>query len=87
MIGQNNKNNVKEGSMKKNMGAMDRTIRTILAIILAILVLSRVVRGVLAYILVVLIAILLITSLIGFCPLYVPLGISTNRRGKPENRT
>jgi|ADurb_Gly_01_Slu_FD_contig_21_202449_length_352_multi_3_in_0_out_0_1 hypothetical protein len=86
MIEENNRNNVKEGSMKKNMGAMDRTIRTILAIVLAVLVLTNVVRGVLAYILVVLITILLITSLIGFCPLYVPFGISTNRRGKTDNR-
>lgn len=70
------------GENEKNMGAADRTIRTILGIILAILVLTGVVKGVLAYILVVLIAILLITSLLGFCPLYVPLGISTNKRPK-----
>ncbi|MBC7365164.1 MAG: DUF2892 domain-containing protein, partial [Candidatus Aminicenantes bacterium] len=63
--------------MKKNMGAVDRTIRTLLAFVMAILVFARVVQGTLAYILVIFTVIFIVTSLIGFCPLYVPLGIST----------
>jgi len=63
--------------MKQNMGALDRTLRTLLAVILAILVLSGVVKGTLAYILAVVAIVFLATSLFGFCPLYVPLGIST----------
>jgi len=63
--------------MKQNMGALDRTLRTLLAVILAILVLAGVVKGTLAYILAVVAIVFLATSLFGFCPLYVPLGIST----------
>jgi hypothetical protein len=64
--------------MKKNMGALDRTIRTLLAVVMAILVFARVVHGALAYVLV----IFIVTSLIGFCPLYVPLGLSTLKKDK-----
>lgn len=70
--------------MKKNMGAVDRTLRTLLAVILAILVLVGVVKGTLAYILVVVAIVFLATSLFGFCPLYVPLGITTLGRKKSE---
>lgn len=70
--------------MKKNMGAVDRTLRTLLAIILAILVLVGVVKGTLAYILVIVAIVFLATSLFGFCPLYVPLGITTLGRKKAE---
>ncbi len=70
--------------MKKNMGAVDRTLRTLVAVILAILVLAGVVKGTLAYILVIVAVVFLATSLFGFCPLYVPLGISTLGRKKSE---
>lgn len=70
--------------MKKNMGAVDRTLRTLVAVILAILVLAGVVKGTLAYILVIVAVVFLATSLFGFCPLYVPLGITTLGRKKSE---
>ncbi|MCX8160819.1 MAG: DUF2892 domain-containing protein [Candidatus Saccharicenans sp.] len=72
--------------MKKNMGAVDRTLRTLLAVVLGILVLAGVVKGTLAYILAVVAVIFLGTSLFGFCPLYVLLGISTLGRKKPEQQ-
>jgi len=68
--------------MKKNMGALDRTIRTILAVIMAVLVFTKAVHGTLAYILAILTIIFIVTSLIGFCPLYVPLRISTLPKNK-----
>ncbi|MGB9862303.1 MAG: YgaP family membrane protein [Candidatus Saccharicenans sp.] len=68
--------------MRKNMGALDRTIRTLLALVMAVLVLAKVVHGTLAYILVIITVIFLVTSLLGFCPLYVPLGISTLKKTK-----
>ncbi len=70
--------------MKKNMGAVDRTIRTLLAIILAVLVLAGAVKGALAYVLTIVAIVFLATSLFGFCPLYVPLGITTLGRKKSE---
>lgn len=63
--------------MKKNMGNLDRGIRVVIAIIFAALIVTGVVNGVLAVVLGVLAAVFLLTSLIGFCPLYAPFGIST----------
>ncbi len=67
---------------RKNMSSVDRTIRTLLAIIMAIMVFTGAVKGVLAYIFVILTVIFLITSLFGFCPLYVLFGISTLKKPK-----
>jgi len=65
--------------MKKNMGTIDRSIRTILAIVVAVLYLTGNISGITAIVLGVIAIILLITSLIGFCSLYTVLGISTNK--------
>ncbi len=63
--------------MKKNMGNLDRGIRIVVAVIVAVLIATGAVSGVLAVVLGVLAAVFLLTSLIGFCPLYAPFGIST----------
>ncbi|MCS6847725.1 MAG: DUF2892 domain-containing protein [Anaerolineae bacterium] len=63
--------------MKKNMGNLDRGIRIVVAIIFAALIATGTVSGVLAIVLGVLAAVFVLTSLIGFCPLYAPLGINT----------
>lgn len=69
---------VKEGlTMTKNMGNIERLIRTIIAVIIVILLLSGMITGTLALILGVFAAAFLGTSAIGWCPLYKPLGIST----------
>jgi hypothetical protein len=53
---------------------------------MAILVLTGLVKGTLAYILVILTVVFLATSLAGFCPLYVPLGLSTLGKKKTEGQ-
>ncbi len=63
--------------MKKNMGSADRIIRTIVAIVLGILYYTEVISGTLGLILVILAGVFLLTSLVSFCPLYAPFGIST----------
>ncbi|UKN02832.1 DUF2892 domain-containing protein [Paracrocinitomix mangrovi] len=63
--------------MKKNMGNADRIIRVILAGVLAGLYFGNVVTGTLGIVLVALGGVFLLTSLIGFCPLYAPFGIKT----------
>jgi len=63
--------------MKKNMGSADRIIRTIVAIVLGILYYTDVISGTLGLILVILAGVFLLTSLVSFCPLYAPFGIST----------
>jgi hypothetical protein len=63
--------------MKKNMGSADRVIRVILAIAFALLYFTGTVTGTFGLVLLVLGGIFLLTSLISFCPLYAPFGIST----------
>lgn len=63
--------------MKKNMGMTDRVVRTIIAIVVAVLYFTGTVSGTLGIVLMVLAAIFLLTSLISFCPLYAPFGLST----------
>jgi len=63
--------------MKRNMGNLDRGIRAVVALIFAALIVTGTVSGVLAIVLGAVAAVFLLTSLIGFCPLYAPFGIST----------
>ncbi len=63
--------------MKKNMGSLDRIIRSIIAILAVVLYFSGVVSGTLGIILIVLSGVFLLTSLVSICPLYAIFGIST----------
>jgi hypothetical protein len=63
--------------MKKNMGSTDRVIRFIIAAVIAVLYLTNVISGTLGLILLILAGVFVLTSFIGFCPLYAPFGLST----------
>lgn len=63
--------------MKKNMGTADKAVRIIVALIIAGLYFGGVVEGTLGIVLLVLAAVFVLTSLISFCPLYLPFGIKT----------
>ena len=63
--------------MKKNMGNADRIIRVIIAVIIAALYYTNVISGTLGIVLLVLAGIFVLTSLMSFCPLYLPFGLST----------
>ncbi|MBT8297539.1 MAG: DUF2892 domain-containing protein [Maribacter sp.] len=63
--------------MKKNMGSADRIIRTLIAVVIAVLYFTNVIPGTLGLVLLVLAAVFLLTSLVSFCPLYAPFGLST----------
>lgn len=63
--------------MTINMGKADRLIRPLLAVVFIALYVTGVVSGTLAIVLLVLATIFLLTSLVGFCPLYRVLGLST----------
>ena len=66
-----------ERPMKKNMGSTDKILRSLAAIIALVLYLTGTISGTIGVILVVVAVIFVLTSLVGFCPLYAPLGIST----------
>lgn len=63
------------------MGNMDRTIRIIVAAVIALLCFTGQITGTAAIILGVIAVIFIVTSLISFCPLYAILGISTAKKG------
>lgn len=63
--------------MKKNMGNIDRGIRIVVAIILAVLFFTGKIEGTLGYIALIVAAVMTLTSLISFCPVYAILGIKT----------
>lgn len=65
--------------MKKNMGATDRMIRLIAAILIAVLYFTHIISGTLAIVLLALGAVFVITSSISFCPLYLPFHFSTQK--------
>jgi len=68
--------------MKKNMGNLDRALRLIGAAVLILLYFLNVISGTLGIVSLVIAAMLIITSFISFCPLYVPFKISTRPKEK-----
>ncbi|TCK68676.1 DUF2892 family protein [Winogradskyella wandonensis] len=63
--------------MKKNMNNIDKSIRILIAVAVALLYYFNVIEGTLAYVLMGVAIVFLVTSLISFCPLYKILGVST----------
>jgi len=66
--------------MKKNMGSIDKVVRIALAIVALVLFFTHVISGVLGIVILVLAGVFVLTSLISFCPLYLPFGISTSKK-------
>jgi len=70
--------------MKPNMGTVDKIIRLVVVAIIAVLYYTGQITGTAAIILGIIAVAFLVTSLIGWCPTYVPFGISTRKSGKSE---
>ena len=66
--------------MTKNMGSIDRIVRVTLAGLVTLLYYANVISGTTAIILLVLATIFVLTSIVSFCPLYLPFGLSTLRK-------
>ena len=66
--------------MKMNMGTADKLIRIVVALVLALLVYTGKVEGTAAIVLEVLAGVFVLTSLVSFCPLYLPFKISTCKK-------
>ena len=66
--------------MKQNIGSIDRIVRIIIALVIGVLYLTGQISGTLGIILSVVAIIFLLTSLVSFCPLYVPLKLSTRKK-------
>jgi hypothetical protein len=63
--------------MKQNMGRMDRTIRVLIAVAIAIHYFTGIISGTAGYILLAVASIFILTSLVGSCPLYTVFGITS----------
>ncbi|WP_423126361.1 YgaP family membrane protein [Gaoshiqia sp. Z1-71] len=70
--------------MKKNMGMTDRTIRAIIAVIIAVLHFTGVISGTLGLVLLIVACIFLLTGFLSFCPLYLPFGCNTLPKKAPK---
>ena len=65
--------------MKLNMGVIDRVLRVLIALVIGVLYWQNIISGTLGIVLLVLGGVFVLTSLVGFCPLYLPLKLSTKR--------
>lgn len=66
--------------MKSNMGTIDKVVRILIALVFIGLYFTNLVTGTLGIVLLVLAGVFVLTSLISFCPLYLPLGINTGKK-------
>ena len=66
--------------MKNNMGLTDKVIRLLIAALVIVLFYTNVISGTVGIVLLVFAGIFILTSLLGFCPLYLPFGINTGKK-------
>jgi len=64
------------------MGTIDRVIRTVIAVVIAVLYFTGQISGTVAIVLGIIAVAFLLTSLVGWCPIYNPFGISTRKESK-----
>lgn len=63
--------------MKVNMSGLDRGIRIVIALTIAVLFWQGMIEGLVAYVLIALSVVFVATSIVSFCPLYTLFGINT----------
>jgi len=63
--------------MKKNLGAIDKLVRLVVALLLIIVYFQGLVVGILGVVFLIIAAIFVVTSLVGICPIYAVFGISS----------
>jgi hypothetical protein len=66
--------------MKKNIGTIDKVVRILIAVAVAVLYFTHIISGTLGIVLLVLAGVFVLTSLVGICPLYLPFGLSTMKK-------
>jgi len=66
--------------MTQNVGTTDRITRVLIAVTIAVLYFTHQIGGTLAIIGLIISGIFIVTSLISFCPIYWPFGISSRKK-------
>jgi uncharacterized membrane protein YcaP (DUF421 family) len=69
---------------KKNVNSVDKVVRILLAVVLGILIFTNQVTGILAIIFGVLAVVLVLTSVLSFCPIYAMLNLSTLKKSNKK---
>ena len=64
------------------MGNIDKIVRILVALVIAVLFFTNVISGTLGIVLFVLAGVFVLTSLMSFCPLYTLVGINTCPKDK-----
>lgn len=72
--------------MKKNVGSIDKAIRIGIALVIIALYVANVISGTVGIILLVVAGLLILTSIVGFCPVYWPFSISTRGAQDKQER-
>jgi hypothetical protein len=62
------------------MGSIDKIVRVLAAVVIGVLYFTDQITGIAAIILGIFAVVFLLTSAIGFCPLYLPLKLSTIKK-------
>jgi hypothetical protein len=73
--------------MTKNMGTADRVVRTLIALAVAVLYFTGRISGTLAIVLGIVAIAFVLTSLVGWCPTYLPFGLSTRKPSSGASTT
>ena len=68
--------------MKKNLGTIDRVVRILVGLLIAVLYFTDRVSGTPAIILLIVAGVFVVTSVISYCPIYGISGISSLRAKK-----
>lgn len=71
--------------MKKNMGTIDRVVRIIVALGIVALYFTTTMSTVVAVVLGIVAVAMGASAIVGSCPMYVPLGISTLKTKESES--
>ena len=66
--------------MEKNMGFIDKLIRIIIAVVIAVFYFTGQITGSAAIVFGIIAVVFILTSIIGICPLYIPFKISTKKK-------
>ncbi len=69
--------------MKKNIGSPDKLIRALFAAVVLVLYLAGVISGTLALVLGLAGIVLFLTAVVGTCPIYLALKLSTRKSETP----
>lgn len=73
-------------ALKKNMGTADRIVRLLIAVLIAVLSFTGKLPGIAAIIFGIVAVAFVVTSIVGFCPAYVPFTLSTGKKKEEGKR-